>query len=65
MLLRFSWQPVNLPQTCVCGKLFSVKHAFTYPCGGFPSILHNEIQDLTVSLRCVGVEPALNSTIRL
>jgi len=54
----------ELPQTCVCGKAFSVEHAFTCPCGGFPSISHNEIRDLTASLLSevccdVGVEPAL------
>ena len=42
--MPFGWQPVNLPQTCVCGKSFSVEHAFSFPCGGFPSICHNEIR---------------------
>ena len=55
---------MNLPQTCVCGKSFSVEHAFSCPCGGFPSICHNEVRDLTASLLSevccdVGVEPAL------
>ena len=45
LCLRFGWQPVNLPQMCVCGKSFSVEHAFTCPYGGFPSIRHNEIRD--------------------
>ena len=44
LCLRFGWQPVNLPQTCVCGKPFCVEHAFTCPCGGFPSIRHNEVR---------------------
>ena len=26
LCLQFGWQPVNLPQTCVCGKSFSVEH---------------------------------------
>jgi len=65
LFLRFGWQPVNLPQTCVCRKAFSVEHAFTCPCGGFPSIRHNEMQDFTASLLSevcsdVGVEPALH-----
>jgi len=43
---------------------FSVEHAFTCPCGGFPSIRHNEIWDFTASLLSevccdAGVEPAL------
>ena len=61
--VRFGWQPVNLPQTCVCGKPFCVEHAFTCPCGGFPSIRHNEVKDLTASLLSEvcsdGVEPVL------
>ena len=53
-----------MPQTCVCGKPFCEEHAFTCPCGGFPSIRHNEVRDLTASLLSevcsdVGVEPAL------
>ena len=62
--LRFNWQPVNLPQTCICGKSFSVEHAFSCPCGGFPSIHHNKVCDLTASLLSevccdVGIKPAL------
>ena len=54
---------MNLPQACVCGKSFSMQHAFSCPCGGFPSISHSEIRDLTASLLSevccdVGVEPA-------
>ena len=54
-----------MPQTCVYGKpAFCVEHAFTCPCGGFPSIRHNEVRDLTASLLSevcsdVGAEPAL------
>ena len=64
LCLKFGWQPVNLPQTCVCGKPFCVEHAFTCPCDGFPSVCHNEVRDLTASLLSevccdVGVEPAL------
>jgi len=49
---------------CVCGKSFSVEHAFSRLCGGFQSIHHNEVRDFTASLlsevSCdVGVEPAL------
>ena len=41
-----------------------MEHAFTCPCGRFPSIRHNEVRDLTASLLSevcsdVGVEPAL------
>ena len=42
--------PVRLPQYCACGTKFSVEHAFQCPKGGFPSIYHNEIRDLTAGL---------------
>ena len=62
--LRYGWDPVRLPQYCVCGKKFSVEHAFTCPKGGFPSIRQNEIRDLTAGLLTevcheVEVEPHL------
>jgi len=64
LCLRFGWQPVNSPQTCVVVDLFNLEHTFNCPCGGFPSIHHNEVRDLTASLLSevcsdVGVEPAL------
>ena len=64
LCLRFGWQPVNLPQKCAFGKSFSVEHAFICSCGGFSSILHNEVRDLTANLLSqvccdVGVEPTL------
>ena len=49
---------------CDCGTPFSVEHALSCPKGGFPSIRHNEIQDLTANLMSevcndVSVEPHL------
>ena len=66
LCLRFDWQVPNLPLTCVCGKSFTVQHAFSCPCDGFPSIHHNELRNLTVELLSevctdVGIEPALQS----
>ena len=57
-------QPPLLPSNCVCGKKFTVEHALGCPCGGFPSIRHNELRDITAELltevcHCVGVEPTL------
>ena len=34
--------------SCACGTSFSISHVFSSPIGGFPSIRHNEIRDLTV-----------------
>ena len=42
-----SW---HTPMLCVCGERFSVQHAFSCPCGGFPSIRHNELRDVTANL---------------
>ena len=36
--------------TCVCGKTFSIEHALNCPCGGYPSIRHNELRDITATL---------------
>ena len=49
---------------CVCGSKFNVEHALTCMCGGFRSLQHNEIRDLTASLltevcRNVKTEPEL------
>ncbi len=48
--LRYGWPPPGTPIHCVCGALFSVQHAFSCPRGGFPSIRHNEIRDVTANL---------------
>jgi len=56
-----------LPYTfllCVCGTSFSVDHALSSLKGGFPSIRHNEVRDITAELLSevchdVEVEPHL------
>eukprot|EP00731_Ephydatia_muelleri_P023453 Em0015g1036a len=52
--LRYGWLPSNIPSTCTCGKSFTVEHALSCPLGGFPSIRHNEIRDLTANLMTEG-----------
>ncbi len=64
LALRYNWQPSLLPSYCTCGKTFSIEHALSCPKGGFPSIRHNEIRDLTAKLLTevcsdVRVEPDL------
>ena len=61
--LRYGWSPSRTP-SCACGLAFSVQHVLSCPKGGFPSILHNEIRDVTAKLlseTCSGVavEPTL------
>ena len=45
--LRYNWLPPRLPTSCQCGKEFSVPHALSCSLGGFPTLRHNEIRDLT------------------
>ena len=37
-------------RNCACGTHFSVENVLSCPKGGYPSIRHNEIRDLTASL---------------
>ena len=62
--LRYGWTIPNTPSHCVCGREFGVEHSLSCPKGGFPSIRHNEIRDITASLLSevchnVAVEPHL------
>ena len=50
LALRYGWSPVNAPLNCACGTHFSVEHVLSCPKGGYPSIRHNEIRDLTAAL---------------
>ena len=50
LCLRYGWDPPALPSTCVCGSPFTINHALNCNCGGFPSLRHNEIRDITASL---------------
>ena len=50
--LRYGWNLNNSPSTCSCGSNFSVEHVLSciITKGGYPSIRHNEILDLTAHL---------------
>ena len=50
LALRYGWAPSEMPSTCTCGSKFSVEHALSCAMGGFPSIRHNEIRNLTATL---------------
>ena len=50
LCLRYGWLPARTPINCDCGTRFSVEHALSCPKGGFPSIRHNEIRDITANL---------------
>ena len=45
--LRYGWQLIHLPGNCACGKHFTVEHAFSCSWGGFPSLWHNDVRNMT------------------
>ena len=54
----------HLPSHCICSHQFTVEHAFICSRGGFSSIRHNELRDITAGLLTevchnVGTEPPL------
>ena len=64
--LRYNWSLEQVPTSCSCGSSFSIEHALSCSKGGYPSIRHNEIRDLTANLVSevcsnVSVEPMLQS----
>ena len=64
LYIRYQIELRNLPSNCVCGKLFTIEHAFSCHKGGFINIRHNEVRDFTADLlaEChanVKVEPDL------
>ena len=66
LVLRYGWTPSRLPSKCECGNSFNVEHALSCAMGGFLSLRHNEIRDITASLLTevcseVCVEPDLQS----
>ena len=48
--LRYGWALQNTPRQCNCGKTFTSDHAMVCHMGGFPTIHHNEVRDITASL---------------
>ena len=48
--LCYGWTIPDTPSTCQCGRNFSLDHILSCPKGGFPTIRHNEIRDITSSL---------------
>ncbi len=64
LALRYNWQPIRTLLSCGCGAKFSVEQVLSCPKGGFPSLRHNEIRDLTANLLTevcsnVSIEPEL------
>ena len=62
--LQYGWLPLQTPTHCDCGANFSIGHSLSCPKGGFPTIRHNVVRDLTARLLTevchdVRVEPHL------
>ena len=68
--LRYGWAPPNTPTHCACGISFSVEHSLSCPKGGFPTIRHNQLRNMTASLLTevchdVEIEPHLQPASRV
>ena len=50
LFIRYGIPLPNLPSRCVCGEPYNEVHALNCPRGGFISVRHNEIRDLTAEL---------------
>ena len=62
--LRYGWDLTRLPASCECGTNFTIDHALSCKKGGFISLRHNKIRNITASLlretcRDVRIEPCL------
>ena len=60
--IRYGWTLTKLPAYCECGKKFDLQHALSCKKGGFVSLRHNFVRDITSSLlsevcKDVRVEP--------
>ena len=64
LALRYGWKIEDLPDICPCEKEFTPDHAMVCPKGGFISIRHDEVRDLTYEMlkevcKYVTKEPSL------
>ena len=47
--LRFGWSLKRFPETCECGSKFTVEHALSCKKGGFITLRHNVIRNITAT----------------
>lgn len=62
--IRYGWTLTRLPAYCECGEKFDLQHALSCKKGGFVSLRHNLVRNITSSLlnevcKDVRVEPQL------
>ena len=48
--IRYGWQLKRLPVNCECGSSFTVDHAMSCKKGGFISLRHNHLRNITANL---------------
>ena len=48
--IRYNWELRKLPSHFACGNKFNLTHALSCKKGGFVSLRHNEIRDITALL---------------
>ena len=65
VLLRYNFRLKNVPSACSCGERYTVNHALICKAGGYVSMRHNKLRDLTAELLTVAgckdvkIEPQL------
>lgn len=62
--LRYDWHLNRFPDLCECGSKFTVEHALLCKKGGFVTLRHNKVRNITAKLlrevcKDVKVEPQL------
>ena len=62
--IRYDWRLSRTPRTCGCGSNFNIEHALTWKKGGFITLRHNRLRNITASLlkvvcHDVRIEPIL------
>ena len=58
--IRYDWPLSRTPRTCTCGSNFNIEHALTCKKGGFITLRHNRLRNITASLlKEVRIEPTL------
>ena len=64
-MIRYGHQLNRFPNDCVCGSQFNLEHSLSCKKGGFVTLCHNIVRDLTADLlsevcKDVRIEPPLN-----
>ena len=49
LCLRYNWPMKFMSSLCICGQQQTVEHALSCPRGGYPTLHHNDVRDITAS----------------